>query len=888
MLFIRLLAVAASTLIASAAAWAEEVDYLRNVKPLLVEKCGACHSAVRQKAGLRLDAGKLVHRGGESGPAILLGNGSESLLVRKLTGVDGETLMPPEGEGTPLTAQEIDRLRRWIDAGAKYPPDESIAADPRDHWSFQPAKKVSPPEVKNVAWVRNPIDRFIAAKHEQHGLAPSREADRATLLRRVYLDLTGLPPTRDELQEFVSNRSSTAYEQTVDRLLNSPRYGERWGRHWMDVWRYCDWHGSGNEMRYSQRHIWRWRDWIVRSLNTDKGYDRMIVEMLAGDEIAPNDPDIVAATGFIGRNWYKFDRNVWMRELIEHTAVGFLGTTLKCARCHDHKFDPISQEEYYRFRAFFEPHQVRTDRLSATPEFEAFVDAGPVLKDGLSRAYDKSLSEPTYLFHRGDDRFPDKDHPLSPGVPHVFGGRPLDIQPVSLPLASYAPMLTPAMLTALQHAADARVATAEQVATSDPLSAKRLEHAQADRRALQARIAADVAKHVDHAEAKQVDELAAMAAGREREAAALQAEVTLIEGEQTLAALKAKMPADDMTQKALPAAEKKVADARKALDTAKANLKLTDGKYTLLGEVFPTTSSGRRLALARWIADSSNPRTARVAVNQIWLRHFSMPIVATVADFGLRAKPPTHPELLDWLAVEFVEHGWSMKHIHRLIVTSAAYRQSSVAATIATNANHPTATAQHSAADNTYLNCAPSRRLEAEAIRDSVLFISGALDTTLGGREIPFAQDQAVPRRSLYFQSAPNRQSTMLELFDFASTEECYERKPSVMPQQSLALLNSSMAAMAARRVAGRHAMLADEEFIITVFEEILSRAPTAAESARCGEFLQSQLRWLAETKEGTLLPGSVGPLKMGDAKLRARENLVLVLFNHNDFVTVR
>ena len=708
-------------------------------------------------------------------------------------------------------------------------------------------------------------------------MTPGEEADRATLLRRVYLDLIGLPPTRTELHRFLADRSAAAYERVVERLLARDEHGERWGRHWMDVWRYCDWHGSNNEIRYGRRHLWRWRDWIVRSLNADKGYDQMIVEMLAGDEIAPDDPEVVAATGFIGRNWYKFDRNVWMNELVEHTAVGFLGTTLKCARCHDHKFDPISQEEYYRFRAFFEPHHVRTDRLSAVPELEAFSDVGPVPKDGLSRAYDLTLAAPTYLFERGDERRPVLDRPLAPGVPQVLGGPKIDVRPVKLPLASYAPMLRPEMLAELRSAADAKVAAAEvasKAAPEDDLAAKRLEVAGGERRAVEARIAADLAKHVEQAEPKKVDELATEAAKREREAAAVRAEVTLAEAERALVELKAQPSDDDATKKALPGAEKKVADARKSLETARAELKKADGSYTPLGEVYPTTSTGRRLGLARWIADAANPRTARVAVNQIWMRHFGEPLVATVADFGLRAKPPTHPELLDWLAVEFVEQGWSMKHLHRLIVTSAAYRQSSVA--------HAAPGAQPPLAHM------PSRRLEAEAIRDSVLYISGTLDPTIGGREIPFAQDQTVPRRSLYFQTAPNRQSMMLSVFDFAGTEECYDRKPSVTPQQSLALLNSPLALDASKRVAERHAKLADGEFVVAVFEEILSRAPTPAESARCGDFLETHSRLLAETKQGPTLPATAGAITIASPTLRARENLVLVLLNHNDFVTVR
>ncbi|MGE3780373.1 MAG: DUF1553 domain-containing protein, partial [Pirellulaceae bacterium] len=861
---------------------ADGVDYLREVRPLLDSKCGACHGAVRQQSGLRLDAGRLIHSGGDSGPAVVPGKSADSLIIARVTGADGESQMPPEGEGKPLTAAEVDLLRRWIDAGAGYPADEEIPVEPSKHWAYQRPIRSTLPATRDPHWSRNPIDRFIAARRDADGQTPAAEADRATLLRRVYLDLIGLPPTREALHAFLDDPSEAAYDRVVDGLLERPEYGERWGRHWMDVWRYCDWHGSGNEIRYSQRHIWHWRDWIVRSLNADKGYDRMIVEMLAGDEVAPDDPDTVAATGFVARNWYKFDRNVWMRELVEHTAVGFLGTSLKCARCHDHKFDPISQEEYYRFRAFFEPHHVRTDRLSAAPELESFVDVGPVWKDGLPRAYDRTLDAPTFLFERGDDRYPVKDRPLAPGVPEVFGGAELSVQPVSLPVASYAPMLQPAMVADLQRAAEEQVVAAErawQAAPRDVLLAKRLEQARAERRALRGRIAADQARHVERAPAPRVDELSQAAARSEREASLLQAEVRLVEAEQALAQAKQSPATDDKSKQTLAKAETAATAARKALADAQAKSTQSDAQYTPVGEVYPTTSTGRRLALARWIADEANPLTARVAINQIWMRHFGRPLVDTVADFGMRAAPPSHPELLDWLAVEFVERGWSMKHVHRLIVTSATYRQSSVQSTAG---NDP---ATHTNRLFTHMN---SRRLEAESVRDTLLFLGGLLDNRIGGREIPYGQDQDVPRRSLYFQTAPNRQSMLLTLFDAASTEECYERKPSVIPQQSLALMNSALAARVSQRLAERLGAFADAEFVMAAFEEILNRPPAEAEQDRCQEFLESQTRWLAESPQGPVLPENAAAISVAQPARRARENLVLVLLNHNDFVTVR
>ena len=264
------------------------MDYVRDVKPLLSRRCVACHGALKKNAGLRLDTAAHMRTGGDGGPAVVAGKSSESLLIEAVTGGE-DWRMPPAGEGEPLSAEEIARLKAWIDAGAQAP-DETEPDDPRTHWAFQPPVRPEVPEVKDAAWVRNPIDAFLAAEHEARGLRPRPDADKATLLRRVYLDLIGLPPTPEELHAFLADPSPDAYEKVVDRLLASPQYGERWGRHWMDVWRYSDWAGYRKEVRDSQPHIWRWRDWIVESLNADKGYDRMVVEMLAGDEARARRP----------------------------------------------------------------------------------------------------------------------------------------------------------------------------------------------------------------------------------------------------------------------------------------------------------------------------------------------------------------------------------------------------------------------------------------------------------------------------------------------------------------------------------------------------------------------------------------------------------------------
>jgi hypothetical protein len=695
---------------------AGEVSYLRDVKPILATHCYACHGALRQSSKLRLDAVQLLRKGGRGGPAVVPGKGDASLLIHAVLGKDHRR-MPPVEDGEALRATEIAALKQWIDAGARAA-DEPVPADPRSHWAYRPPVRPPVPAVAGSAV--NAVDAFLAAARARQGLTPGPPADRAVLLRRVYLDLIGLPPTRAELHAFLADTSPDAYEKVVDRLLASPQHGERWGRHWMDVWRYSDPFGYNDEYRYSQRHIWRWRDWIVESLSADKGYDRMVVEMLAGDEVAPADRETLRATGYLARNWYKFNRNAWLQDTVEHTAAGFLGLTLRCARCHDHKYDPVSQKDYYRFRAFFEPHDVRIDPVPGQPD---------VKKDGVARAFDAKADAPTYLFLRGDDRQSDKARPLSVGVPAVLGGA-----------------------------------------------------------------------------------------------------VTVVKVQ--------------------------------------------------LGP--KSSSTGRRLALARWLTDRNNPLTARVAVNHVWMRHFGKPLVPTVANFGLAGKRPSHPELLDWLAVEFMESGWSLQHLHRLIVTSETYRLGSQAAK-----GDPRQAADP---ENRYLWRMNPRRMEAEVVRDSLLAAAGRLDPALGGPILDEKLGQTSGRRSLYFRFNTEYRMPFLDQFDAPSPSECYERHESVIPQQSLALMNSTLALTQSRHLAARLGAGRPADFVTAAFETVLGRPPTQAERQRSESFLRTQAELLRSPAKLTPFPGTASgvPPPSADPHQRAREGLILVLFNHNDFVTIR
>ncbi|MEE3373288.1 MAG: DUF1553 domain-containing protein [Planctomycetota bacterium] len=1065
---------------------AAEVDYLAQIKPLLQKHCYACHGALRQRGGLRLDTVVLANRGGESGPAVVGGNLAESLAYQAVTGQAGFE-MPPKSEGIPLTEAEMTLLRRWIEEGARGVDDETPEQDPRKFWSYLvPQRPLLP--AAGAATFDNPVDRFLQAQREQHGLTPRPAAPPAVLLRRLYLDLIGLPPTRSELRRFLADPSETAYDQIVDALLVRPEYGERWGRHWMDVWRYSDWYGSNNEIRYGRRGIWRWRDWIVDSLNEDKPYDRMVMEMLAGDELAPGDRGVVRATGYLGRSWYKFDRNVWMFDTVEHAGQAFLGLTLRCCRCHDHKYDPIAQVDYYRFRAFFEPHDLLTEQVPGAPERVKDTKYGQVLKNGLARAYDKNPSAPTYRFLRGDGRYPDKEHPLAPGVPPALGGGAVEVRDIELPLTAFYPALRDDSVDETLAVTKSNVAAASQTvmaaerkhgvavaavasAVSDGLAEdssqqepfmketfdggaaerwqiksgewrfgqgtltqsrvtrfatavskvthprdffarvryltlkpgglrsvgfsydyrdeggsshdiytstndtstsiqafhrkngrhfyplagvvrtpitlgeettveievrglaltiwlngeKKLEYqlpepraegrfslwvhegaaefrevtirslratvadlrrvaadaghavsvarlqlkiAQHEHASLQRRIAAE---RIKYGATPNKEEMAQSAAAAERGESAVQvarAELGLLQARRKGALLtETRRPTQPAEQQDV---ERKILAAEKEMAAAQARAGRVTGKYTPLGTVYPRRSTGRRLALARWIGNRQNPRTARIAVNHLWLRHFGGALVSSVANLGLNGIPPTHPRLLDWLAVEFMEGDWRMKRMHRLLVRSRSYRMASTAGQMA-GANRQVDP------DNRFLWRMNSRRAEAETVRDSLLAVCGSLDSTMGGPEIAETSGEEIYRRSLYFRLTPNEKMKMLEVFDVADPNACYRRQISVIPQQALALSNSRLALEQSQMLADRlRTQHPDPVGLVQAgFEIVLSRPVGTTELDRCLEFLSTQT-------------GALRQAGVADAERRAAGNLIHVLLNHNDFVTIR
>lgn len=1049
----------------------EKVDYLKQVKPLLETKCYACHGALKQEGGLRLETLALMLQGGDSGAAVQPGNDAASMILERIT-ADADYRMPPADEGAALKPEEIDLLRRWIQQGAAAP-DEAVPESPTDHWAFQ---KIQRPVVAGAA--ANPVDALLEASRRHSDLRVQPLASRSIRIRRLYLDLIGLPPTFEQLQD------QRPWLEIVDELLASPQHGERWGRHWMDVWRYSDWYGLGAQLRNSQKHMWHWRDWIVNSLNADKGYDRMIQEMLAGDELAPNDPDVVAGTGFLARNYYLFNRTTWLDSTIEHTSKAFLGLTMNCAKCHDHKYDPLSHVDYYNFRAFFEPHQVRLDPVPGQTDFE---------KDGLPRVFDDHSDLETFLHRKGDPSNPDKSIAIQPQVPSILAAFQPKIEPVPLPPAAYAPAVRQYVKRDLLKAAEAEIdAAKKQLATAEkrlaemppetPASApadvseflfaddfqkpnpevweivgqgwKYLDGAlhqttatrdaefvrlrqtlpadfeltceftttggttyksttfrfdetqdrsyanfvytsayasgskvqaaftrdgmhsypgegqvphpvkvgdrqllrfavrdrlcnvwlndkfliayqfpdrrpnghlslsgfdatvawhsisirslpkdvaltaaknastsspqdaaaavkiavanvsakQAELKSLQARLAADAAIHQPDITADKRQQLISKASRREAEAQLAALNVELLTAAADAAKVKAAQQKIAAAREKLKAAETDKATytsiraSRKALETPA-------HKEADYAAVYPDTSTGRRLSLARWMTSPENPLTARVAVNHVWMRHFGEPLVENVFDFGLRSAQPLHADLLDYLALEFIESGWSFKHLHRLIVTSEAWQLESSTAD---------ADPQTLAADpgNRYYWRMNTRRMESQVVRDSLLHLAGTLDMTLGGPSLDVGNSSR--RRSLYFKHSRDDHDKFLTMFDDADLLQCYRRSESIVPQQALALANSqlsiSMAGKIAEQITAKLESSDIQPFISMAIETLLGRPSTAAEREACLKFcnqLHTVLKEQTDSSESELTN-------------RVRSRLIHSLLNHNDFVSIR
>jgi hypothetical protein len=706
--------------------WDKPVDFRRDVYPLLSSKCFDCHAGENADSGYRLDVrGEIL--GYSTGEALAFpGASGESRLFQLVAGQDEGARMPPADAGEPLMPKELALLRAWIDQGLKWD-DELLPPPPRrtsDHWAFQPVQRPDLPSVRRTAWVRTPVDAFIAARHEQQGLSPAPEAPRRVLVRRLYLDLLGLPPTPQEIEAFVKDRSPEAYEQLVERLLASPHYGERWGRYWLDLARWAESHGYQHDL--PRPYAWRYRDYVIASFNQDKPYDRFLAEQIAGDELEPYSDENVVATGFLaaarisGNQMDKaIQRNDVLVDIVNATSSVVLGLTMECAQCHNHKFDPLSQRDYYRLQGFFVDGQLGNLALR---------DAEPSDPEEIG----EWMPQPVFAFYRREaDKLVRKKRFEHTAQPHTWG--------------FYSPVTGHDVIDRLP------------VVNRDPLPY------------LPERLASAKAR-------------------------------MLIRG-----------------------------DARRPGPV------VGSGWPEVLGETPPSLPPARRTALARWLGDRNNPLVSRVWANRIWQHHFGRGIVASASDFGTRGDAPSHPELLDWLAAELMDHGWSTKHLHRMIVLSGTYRQ----------ARRGDAKGAEIDPDNTLLWRWPSRRLEAEAIRDSILVATGELDPHVGGPSVPPRREERELRRTIYLYQRRSEMPDVMSMFDAPNgIHSCSRRNVSTVALQPLFLLNSDFMVRRAEALAAKVRSLAGDDLerqVRTALLHTLGREPNEAELGRSLAMLETQ-----------------------------------------------
>jgi hypothetical protein len=917
----------------------EGVDFFEaKVRPVLVENCYKCHSvqAKSPKGGLRLDSLDGMIKGGDTGPAVVPRDVEASLLVRAVRYKDEQIRMPPKGK---LPDETIATLEQWVRTGAVMPHgiEAGVARSPtsnpaginfdaaRSHWAYRPIRRPAIPAVKDAGWSITPVDSFILAKLEAAGLTPAPRADRRTLLRRVYFDLIGLPPTVLEIEDFERDRSPDAYERVVDRLLASPHYGERWGRHWLDVARYAD--TKDGVLMYGDDRIrpfsYTFRDYVIRAFNEDLGFDQMVQDQLAADVAAPKDqPWRLAAMGFLtlGKG---FDNNIHdqIDDRIDVVTRGFLGLTVSCARCHDHKYDAIPTADYYSFYGIFASCEAplelplidRPDPRRKPSEFEKKAEAKRrEIRKFLEGQY-KLLSEaarqrtPDYLV-RAATTEPD---PLEMAV-FYFSLVPEDLRPQIVARwrrfikdrsrpddPVFGPWHDLMALGDADYAAKARSLvdrwrtrpSGTEPGQLNPMVGVVLAKGGFKSRADVARAYGELIRRLDEEARKAAPTISA---ALEDEA---HRQIRMILSDQDSPAY---FPESQifhyLSRGEKDGYGKMLVDLDKmavqAADPWPRAMVLYDapelyeprvfvrGNATQPGQHVPRQflrilagadrksflhGSGR-LDLAREITAPDNPLTSRVVVNRVWMHHFGEPLVSTPSDFGTRSTPPRHPELLDDLAAHLMDESWSFKSLHRLIVLSRTYQQSSF--------DRPDC--RRVDPENWLLWHYPRRRLDMEAMRDTLLFVAGRLDGRMSGRSVDVAGDPRNRRRTVY--GLVDRQSlpAMFRAFDFASPDQSAERRPrTTVPQQALYSMNSPFVIEQAKALAARASTAgADtpEGRIAVLYGVALGRAPTPLES-------QSASRFIAT-------PGQ-DPARSGHSQLSRWEQLAQVLFMTNEFIFI-
>ncbi len=823
--FLAGLLLCASTL--SSSAFAQNVSdedaafYRDRIQPILLANCFKCHAGGKAKGGFSLATRESLLKGGDQGPAVNLDKPDQSLLLEMLSYKDDEHQMPPTGK---LKQEELDLISEWLRKGAPYDGSSEGAPasptsshppkpDPKSHWSFQPLTDPPVPEVSDARWETNPIDSFIKKKLEEKNMQPAPEASREVLIRRATYDLTGLPPSPERVAAFVADPDPSAYSKLIEELLASPHYGEKWGRHWLDVVRYAE--TNGYERDGAKPHIWKYRDYVIRAMNEDKPYDRFVLEQIAGDELPGAGREGIIATGFYrlgiwddepaDKEQAKYDE---LDGIADTTAQTFLGLTMGCARCHDHKIDPIPQRDYYGFLSFFSGMKGMSKDAA---EFTA-----SVMPPEEQFEYDLKASMKTKKLRE-------------------LGGK------------------------------IARIEKAYKESTKDAAS-----------------LAAPVAPPAPGALEAEIKEKGESVLGRETFEQYNQLKRDLeeikkieIPGEFAACATEAgpQPPETHILIRGNPHVEGDV------VPTIFPSI-ITDEAPQIPEPASDAKSSGRRLALAKWIADSRNRLTSRVMVNRIWQGHFGRGIVRSSNNFGLGGDAPTHPELLDWLAGEFIRRGWSLKAMHRLIMNSETYRMSS------------RGDAAHLASDpaNDYFWRFDMRRLSAEEVRDSILAASGDLNLAVGGKSVFPKMPEAVlatsstpktvwgqspadqqGRRSVYVHLKRSLLTPLLADFDLADTDSsCPVRFTTTLPTQALNMVNSEFIAEQAAHLAQRlQREVAGEE------REKIKRALALVTSRTPGETeIERALDFIRESEEKDKLSAE-----------KSLERFCLLALNLNEFV---
>lgn len=837
-------------------ATAGKVSFSRDIAPVLTQKCMQCHGQTPLMGGLDLSTRETAVKGGQHGPAVVPGNAAASHIYRHLTGQEA----PQMPLGGRLSDAEIDLFKQWIETGAAWDPGVALQPPPgspasterrfteqqRRYWAFQKVVKPAAPEVRGIAWVRTPIDAFVLAKLERKNLKPNPPADKITLLRRASLDLTGLPPSPEEVQAFLTDESPDAFAKVVDRLLASPHYGERWGRHWLDLARYAD--SNGFKADEARPNIWRYRDYVIKSFNEDKPYDRFVREQIAGDELYPANLDARIAVAF-NRHYteetnqpvLELRRQEILNDITDTVGAVFLGMTFGCARCHDHKFDPIVHKDYYRLQAFFaNVHEDNHLNLLTGAEREAY-DRQYALWDEKTRVIRQEMN--SLLEPAATQRAEMYKHRFSAGTRAALNTPP------------------------------------------------------AQRTPLQAWLAEKAMPQIKY---KEKDLLRELKPEQKKRYGELAAELKQFDS------LKPPDPpeAQTLVDKGCQAPKTHVLavgnwDAPKE-EVQPGFLSILDPADPRIDPPAGCTSTGRRTVLANWLTDPKNPLTARVMVNRIWHYHFGRGIVGSTSDFGVMGDRPANPQLLDYLAAKFVEDGWSVKKLTREIMLSSVYQESS--------SYQPEAAAADP--DNLLQWKYPRHREEGEEIRDSMLYVSGLLNPKMGGPGIhPELPPGTVPakygnwtpekdpaeanRRSVYIFEKRVMIYPMFEAFDAPNPQEsCPRRFRTVIPSQALMMMNDRLVVEWSRALAGRvlnDSGLTAEQQVERAYRLALSRSPNPRELQAVLDFLDRQSGTIARRlaqKETVLLPANAPP-NMPPARAAAFVDFCHTLMNSNEFLYV-